>query len=245
MIPEELSRTAMLIGEKALARLAAARVAVFGVGGVGSFTVEALARVGVGHLSLIDDDVVARSNINRQLHATTETIGRYKTQLMAERVRAINPLAVITTRETFCMPENTEELLPAEYDYVVDAIDTVSAKLAIVERARLLQIPVISAMGAGNKLDPTQFEIADIFETSVCPLCRVMRRELKRRGIPALKVVYSQEKPHTPHGIPQESAGTHQKRQTPGSISFVPSVAGLILAGEVVRDLCALTESAR
>lgn len=238
MIREEFSRTALLIGEQALARLAAARVVVFGIGGVGSYTVEALARAGVGRLLLIDDDTVARSNINRQLHATSETIGRYKTELMAERVRAINPAAAVETREAFCLPENVAELLREDCDYIVDAVDTVSAKLAIVERAGELQTPVISAMGAGNKLDPARFEVADIFSTTVCPLCRVMRRELRRRGVTSLKVVYSREEPRAPLCPPQEPTGAHPKRQTPGSISFVPPVTGFIIAGEVIKDLC-------
>lgn len=236
MLPEIFSRTGLLIGEAAVNRLGRARVAVFGVGGVGSFTVEALARAGVGRLLLVDDDVVAASNINRQLHATHETLGQYKTTLMADRVRAINPAAAVETREAFCLPENVADLLPGSFDYIVDAVDTVSAKLALVEEAAARGVPVISAMGAGNKLDPTRFEVADLFDTSVCPLCRVMRRELKKRGVPRLKVVYSREEPRTPLPDPSPT-GAHQKRRTPGSISFVPSVAGLILAGEVVRDL--------
>lgn len=229
---EQFSRTAMLIGEDAVKRLSNARVAVFGVGGVGSFAVEALVRGGVGHFFLVDSDTVALSNINRQLHATTETVGMYKTVLMKERILAINPAAQAETRELFCTPENTAGLLGGSFDYIVDAIDTVSAKLALVEAAFSKRIPIISAMGAGNKLDPTRFEVSDIYKTSVCPLCRVMRRELKKRDIPALKVVYSKEEP-----VVLERQEEVNGRHIPGSISFVPSVMGLILAGEVIKDL--------
>lgn len=236
MVPEAFSRTALLIGEAGVERLAAARVAVFGVGGVGSFAVEALARAGVGRLLLVDDDVVSESNINRQLHATHRTLGRYKTAVMAERARAIHPAVAVETRETFCLPETVPALLAGDFDYIVDAVDTVAAKIAIAEESYRRGFPAVSAMGAGNKLDPTRFQVADLYDTAVCPLCRVMRRELRGRGIPSLKVVYSREEPLVPPPAP-ETGGTHPKRQVPGSISFVPSVAGLILAGEVVRDL--------
>jgi tRNA A37 threonylcarbamoyladenosine dehydratase len=234
MNPDFTSRTKLLLGEDGLAKLASARIAVFGVGGVGSYAVEALARAGVGRLYLVDNDTVAPSNINRQLHATANTIGQYKTKLMAERIAAINPDAVVETAEAFLLPDNVEELLPGEFDYILDAVDTVAAKLALAEIAYRRGIPIIAAMGAGNKLDPTRFEVADINETSVCPLCRVMRRELKKRGIPRLKVVYSKEPPHipSPEDIPPEEG-----RVPPGSISFVPSVAGLIMAGAVVKGI--------
>lgn len=238
MIPEEFSRTGLLIGEDGVARLQTARVAVFGIGGVGSFVVEALVRSGVGQLLLVDDDVVSLSNLNRQLHATHETLGQSKTALMAQRARSINPAIEVETLDAFCLPENVVQLLPGRFDYIVDAIDTVSAKLALAEEAFHRGVPIISAMGAGNKLDPTGFRVADIGETSVCPLCRVMRRELKKRGVPRLKVVYSQEPPLTPlPSLASETPTAHPKRNTPGSIAFVPSVAGLILAGQVVRDL--------
>jgi tRNA A37 threonylcarbamoyladenosine dehydratase len=232
VIHEQFSRLALLLGEEAVQKLQRARVAVFGLGGVGSYTVEALARSGVGAFLLVDSDAAAVSNINRQLHATHETVGRKKTELMAERVHAINPAAKIETREDFCLPENIQGFFTGHLDYIVDAIDTVSAKLALIQEAQRLGIPVISAMGAGNKLNPTRFEVADIFETSVCPLCRVMRTESKKRGITALKVVYSKEPP-IKTGVPGENG----KRSTPGSAAFVTGVAGLILAGEVIRDL--------
>lgn len=228
----QFSRTALLIGEEAVERLGTARVAVFGVGGVGSFAAEALARSGVGSFLFVDNDVVDITNINRQLHASLDTVGLYKTELMRGRVLSINRDAKIETREEFCLPENVESLLSGVYDYIVDAVDTVSAKLAIIGRAYALKIPVISAMGAGNKLDPTGFEVADIYSTSVCPLCRVMRRELKKRGIPALNVVYSKEQPRE-----VETLAAGNRRAVPGSIAFVPSAAGLVLASKVVRDL--------
>lgn len=233
-IPERFSRTALLIGEDGIRRLAGSRVAVFGVGGVGSYTVEALARAGVGSLLLVDNDTVAPSNINRQLHATTETVGQPKAALMARRALSINPDARVEAIGAFCLPGNVAELLPGAFDYIIDAVDTVSAKLAIAAEGYRRDIPVIAAMGAGNKLDPTRFEVADLYETSVCPLCRVMRRELRRLGIPRLKVVYSREAPL----IPRETSTEPRPRKIPpGSISFVPSVAGLILAGEVIRGL--------
>jgi tRNA A37 threonylcarbamoyladenosine dehydratase len=232
MIHVQFSRLALLLGEEAIIKLQGSRVAVFGLGGVGSYTVEALARSGVGAFLLVDSDRAAVSNINRQLHATHTTVGRLKTELMAERVLAINPAAKIETREDFCTPENIPEILQGQLDYIVDAIDTVSAKLALIQEAQRLGIPIISAMGAGNKLDATRFEVADLYATSVCPLCRVMRTESKKRGITALKVVYSKEPP-IKMGIPGENG----RRSTPGSAAFVTGVAGLILAGEVVRDL--------
>lgn len=236
MVPEAFSRTALLIGAQGVERLAGAQVTVFGIGGVGSFVVEALARAGVGALSLVDGDRIEPSNLNRQLHATCSTIGQSKVETMARRVQDINPAIQVQTHHLFCQPEDVRALLAKKTDYIVDAIDTVRTKLALVEEAYARNIPLISAMGAGNKLDPTRFEIADIYSTSVCPLCRVMRRELRRRKIPALKVVYSQEEPISPQMVPATEDGA-PRRQSPGSISFVPSVAGLVLAGEVVRDL--------
>jgi tRNA A37 threonylcarbamoyladenosine dehydratase len=236
MVDEQFSRLALLLGEEAVQKLQSARVAVFGLGGVGSYTVEALARSGVEAFLLVDSDVAAVSNINRQLHATHETVGRKKTELMAQRVRAINPAAKIETSEDFCLPENIPAVLTGKLDYIVDAIDTVSAKLALAEEAERRGIPIISAMGAGNKLDPTRFEVADIYETNVCPLCRVMRTESKKRGITALKVVYSKE-PLIKTGVPGENG----RRSTPGSAAFVTGTAGLILAGEVVRGLAGNT----
>lgn len=227
------SRTAILLGEKNLEKLKHARVAVFGVGGVGGYVVEALARSGVGALDLIDKDIVSESNINRQIIALHSTVGRYKTEVAAERARDINPGICVRVYNTFYLPETADQFDFSQYDYVVDAIDTVSGKLAIVEQAKKANVPVIAAMGAGNKLDPTKFEVTDISKTSVCPLARVMRRELKKRGIEHLKVVYSKEEP-TPSPIVDEESG----KSVPGSVAFVPSVVGLILAGEVIKDLC-------
>ena len=219
-----------------MARLRDARVAVFGIGGVGSFTAEALVRAGVGALDLVDHDRVAVSNLNRQLFATLPAVGQYKVDAARERLLAINPQLRLTLHRLFYTPESAGEFDLSPYDYLVDAIDTVSGKLELAVRAHAAGVPLIASMGAGNKLDPTAFRVADIYETSVCPLARIMRRELRRRGIPALKVVYSQEPPLTPLEAPEpeEDAG---RKIPPGSVSFVPSAAGLILAGEVVRDL--------
>lgn len=230
----------MLIGSAAMEKLAASHVMVFGIGGVGSFTVEALARAGVGKLTLVDDDCICLTNINRQLHATTQTIGRSKVEVMKERVLDINPQARVTVIQKFYLPENAEEFFAMNCDYIVDAIDTVTAKIDLIVRAQSKGIPVISSMGAANKMDPTQFEVADIFKTTVCPLAKVMRYELRARGAKALKVVYSKEKPLTPQAgecPPEPVRPGAARRQIPGSISFVPSVAGLILAGEVIKDL--------
>lgn len=224
---EQFEREAMLIGEDSVARLQAAAVAVFGVGGVGSFTVEALARAGVGRLLLVDNDTVSITNINRQLIALHSTVGRFKTEVAAERVRDINPACTVETRAMFYTPETADELDLSSFDYIVDAVDTVSAKLELIVRAKALGIPVISCMGAGNKRDATRFEVADIFDTTVCPLARVMRRELRARGVTACKVVYSKEEP----------VRSADGRRLPGSLSYVPSVAGLIAAGEVIRTL--------
>lgn len=230
---EKFIRTALLLGEHSLTRLAGARVAVFGIGGVGGHAAEALARSGVGKLDLVDKDTVSISNINRQAIATTKTVGRLKAQVMKERILEINPEAEVRAYNCFFLPETAGEFDFKEYDYVVDAVDTVAAKIALAVQAQQAGVPIISSMGAGNKLDPTQFEVADIYQTSVCPLARVMRRELKKRGIEHLKVVYSREKAFRPYA----EAGEATERPVPGSVSFVPSVAGLILAGEVIKDL--------
>lgn len=231
------SRTELLIGAAAMEKLNGSHVAVFGIGGVGSFTVEALARAGVGRLTLIDDDCICLTNLNRQLHATTLTVGRAKVEVMRERVLEINPLASVTTIQKFYLPENAAEFFGEKYDYVVDAIDTVSAKIDLIVRSQAKGIPVISCMGAGNKLDPTRFEVAEIYKTSMCPLAKVMRYELRARGVQSLKVVYSREKPLEPLATTEQFPAGSSRRQIPGSISFVPSVAGLILAGEVIKDL--------
>ena len=226
------SRTAILIGEENLQKLKNARVAVFGVGGVGGYVVEALARSGVGALDLIDKDTVSESNINRQIIALHSTVGRLKTEVAAERAKDINPDICVRTHNLFYLPETAEQFDFSAYDYVVDAIDTVSGKIALIQRAKEVNTPVISSMGAGNKLDPIKFEVADISKTSVCPLARVMRRELKKRGIEHLKVVYSKEEP-LPSPLTDEESG----KSIPGSIAFVPSMVGLIIAGEVIKDL--------
>ena len=233
---QEFSRTERLIGTENQTRLAGSTVVVFGVGGVGSHCIEALARCGIGHLVLVDNDTVSITNINRQSIAYHSTVGRYKTHVMRERILDINPQAQVDTFETFVLPDNLEPLLDGigPIDYLIDAIDTVTAKLALAEYASARQIPLISSMGTGNKLHGELFEITDITRTSVCPLCRVMRRELKARGITHLKVLYSKEQPLTPV-LPNEEPT--DKRAVPGSISFVPPVAGLLIAGEVIRDM--------
>ena len=245
----QFSRTELLLGHDNMEKLKNARVAVFGIGGVGGFTVEALARSGVGTLDLIDDDKVCLTNINRQIIATRKTIGQYKVDAAKERVLDINPDAVVNTYKTFFVPDPADEFDFASYDYVVDAIDTVTGKIMLVEAAQKAGTPIISSMGAGNKLDPTAFEVSDIYKTSVCPLAKVMRRELKKRGIKKLKVVYSKEKALTPIDETENSCRSHcicppgsartctQRRQIPGSTAFVPSVVGLIIAGEVIKDL--------
>ncbi len=232
MIPEEFSRTAYVFGEEAAFKLNKARVAVFGVGGVGGYICEALARAGVGRIDIFDRDTVSLSNINRQIIALHSTVGRPKVEVMRERMLDINPSCMINAYNVFYLPENADEYELSCYDYIADAVDTVSAKLSLAERTYALGIPMISAMGAGNKTDPTRFEVADIYETSVCPLARVMRRELKARGIKRLKVVYSKEEPVKSGVIDRESG-----KATPGSLSFVPSVMGLIMAGEIIKDL--------
>lgn len=228
----KFSRTEMLIGKDALATLSKMRVAVFGAGGVGGYVIEALARSGVGAIDVIDNDTVSESNLNRQIIALTSTIGRLKTETVRKRVLDINPDCSVTCFETFVLPENINKFDFSVYDYIVDAIDTVSGKIAIIEKAYSEGIPVISSMGTGNKLDPTKFRITDINKTSVCPLARVMRYELKKRGIKKLKVLFSEEEP-----IKINSEEKINGRIPPGSISFVPSVAGLIIGGEVIKDL--------
>lgn len=234
------SRTELLIGVEGLARLAQARVAIFGVGGVGSFAAEGLIRAGVGHFLLVDHDTVDVSNINRQIHATMRTVGQQKTDVMRARMLEINPTAEIRTIAELYAPDRADAFFSEPIDYIVDAVDMVSAKISLAEEATRRGIPIVSAMGAGNKLDPTRFEVADIYETTVCPLAKVMRKELKKCGVPRLKVVYSKEPPLRPAPAGEENGDA--RRQAPGSISFVPSVAGLILAGEVVRDLAHLLE---
>lgn len=236
----EFSRTELLVGAEGMKKLKNAKVAVFGVGGVGGYVVEALARSGIGALDLIDNDKVSLSNINRQIIATHSSLGRYKVDVAKERVLDINPAAAVNTYKTFFMPDTAHLFNFYGYDYVVDAIDTVTGKIALVMQADRTHTPIISSMGAGNKLNAAAFEVADIYKTSVCPLARVMRRELKNRGIKKLKVVYSREKPMTPKNdncVTIENDTGVTKRQTPGSISFVPSVAGLLLAGEVIKDI--------
>ena len=232
----EFSRTELLLGEEKLNILKKSSVAVFGVGGVGGYVAEALARSGVGHIVLVDNDVVSLTNINRQIIALHSTIGMPKTQVMSNRIKDINPKAEVTVHNCFYLPETSGEFDFSKYDYVVDAIDTVSGKIQLVMQAQDCGTPIICSMGAGNKLDPTAFVVADIYKTSVCPLARVMRYELKKRGIKKLKVVYSKEKPITP--IEGVECDETSKKVTPGSVAFVPSVAGLIIASEVVKDLC-------
>lgn len=245
----QFSRTELLLGREAMERLQNSRVAVFGIGGVGGYTVEALVRSGVGTIDIIDDDKVCLTNINRQIYATRKTVGKYKVDVAEERCLEINPDVTINKHRTFYSPETSAEFDFGEYDYVVDAIDTVTGKLELVENAYKTKTPIISSMSAGNKLDASAFEVTDIYKTSVCPLARVMRYELKKRRIPKLKVVYSKEKPITPTEDMAISCKAHcicppgtarkctQRRQVPGSTAFVPSVVGLIIAGEVIKDL--------
>jgi tRNA A37 threonylcarbamoyladenosine dehydratase len=246
---EQFSRTALLVGAEGMEKLSKARVAVFGIGGVGGYVVEALARSGIGEFDLIDNDVVSLSNLNRQIMATLQSVGRHKVDVMKERILSINPDAVVHVYKCFYLPETAEEFDFSKYDYVVDAVDTVTAKIDVILQAQKCGVPVMSSMGAGNKMDPTKFQVADIYKTSVCPLAKVMRKELKYRGVKKLKVVYSTEEAMKPLGnvakdldgganglAEQLPAG---KRAIPGSIAFVPSVAGLIIASEVIKDLLA------
>ena len=246
---DQFSRTQLVFGKEAMDKLKGARVAVFGIGGVGGYTVEALVRSGVGAIDIIDDDKVCLTNINRQIIATRKTVGKYKVDVAKERIEDINPDCKVTAFKTFYMPETADQFDFTQYDYVVDAIDTVTGKIALIENAKKAGTPIISSMGAGNKVDPTAFEVTDIYKTSVCPLAKVMRYELKRRGIRKLKVVYSKEKPIQPVDDMAISCRQHcicppgterkctQRRQVPGSTAFVPSVVGLIIAGEVIKDI--------
>jgi len=222
---KQFSRTELLLGKRNMEKLAAARVCIFGIGGVGGYVAEALARSGVGHLELVDNDVVCLSNLNRQIIATHETIGQYKVEVMKRRILSINPEAEVVTHKCFYLPETQERFDFTRFDYVVDAIDTIAGKIALAEQAAAGGTPVISSMGAGNKLDATAFQVGDIYETSVCPLAKVVRKELRKRGVKKLKVVYSRELP------------VAERQETVGSVAFVPPVAGLIIAGEVVKDL--------
>lgn len=252
----QFSRTELLLGKEAMERLSQVHVAVFGIGGVGGYVVEALARSGIGAFTIVDDDKVCLTNLNRQIIATLDTVGRYKVEVMKERILSINPGALVNTYQCFYLPENAQEFDFTSYDYVIDAVDTVTAKIELVLRANESGTPVISCMGTGNKLNPTQLEIADIYETSVCPLAKVMRKELRKRNVKSLKVLYSKEEPLTPiddmtvsckeHGIcPSETADKCMSRRAiPGSVSFVPSAAGLIIASEVIKDIAGIGSGA-
>ncbi len=247
----QFSRTQLLLGQPAMKTLAESRVAVFGVGGVGGYVCEALVRSGVGAFDLIDDDKVCLTNLNRQIIATRKTVGKYKADVMKERMLEINPDVDVTVHKCFFLPENAHEFPFEEYDYIVDAVDTVTAKIELVMKAKEVGVPIISSMGAGNKLDASAFRVADIYKTRMCPLAKVMRRELKKRGVKKLKVVYSEEKPTRPLEDMSISCRTHcicppgakhkctERRDIPGSVAFVPSVVGLIIAGEIVKDLTA------
>lgn len=245
----QFSRTELLLGKEAMEQLSKARVAVFGVGGVGGYACEALVRSGIGAFDLIDDDKVCLTNLNRQIIATRKTVGKYKTDVMKERMLEINPDVDVAIHKCFFLPENADEFPFEEYDYIIDAVDTVTAKIELVMKAQEKNVPIISSMGAGNKLDASMFQVADIYKTKVCPLAKVMRRELKKRGVKKLKVVYSEEKPTRPIEDMAISCRTNcicppgakhkctERRDIPGSVAFVPPVAGLIIAGEVIKDL--------
>ncbi|MGN1329644.1 MAG: ThiF family adenylyltransferase [Eubacterium sp.] len=233
-MPNQFSRTELLLGKEAVEKLSKSRVAVFGVGGVGGYAVEALVRSGLGNIDIIDNDTVSLTNLNRQIIALHSTVGKYKVDVLSDRIKDINPNCNVRAYKTFYTPETAGEFDFSDYDYVVDAIDTVKGKIELVMQAKAAGTPIISSMGAGNKLDPTAFEVADISKTSVCPLARVMRYELRKRGVNHLKVVYSKETPVTPNESDEEIAG---RRQIPGSTAFVPSAAGLIIAGEVIKDI--------
>ncbi len=247
----QFSRTQLLLGGDAIQKLADSRVAVFGVGGVGGYVCEALVRSGVGHFDLIDDDKVCLTNLNRQIIATRKTVGKYKAEVMSERMHEINPDVDVRIHKCFFLPENADDFPFDEYDYIVDAVDTVTAKIELIMRAKALGVPVISAMGAGNKLDADRLKIADIYETKVCPLARVMRYELRKRGVKKLKVVYSDETPVRPLEDMSISCRSHcicppgaqhkctERRDIPGSVAFVPAVAGLLIAGEITKDIAA------
>ncbi|MBO5054813.1 MAG: tRNA threonylcarbamoyladenosine dehydratase [Lachnospiraceae bacterium] len=248
----QFSRTELLLGKEVMERLSKAHVAVFGIGGVGGYVVEALARSGIGAFDIVDDDKVCLTNLNRQIIATLDTVGRYKVEVMKERILSINPEAVVNTHQCFYLPENAQEFDFTSYDYVIDAVDTVTAKIELVLRAKESGTPVISCMGTGNKLNPTQLEIADIYKTSVCPLAKVMRKELRKRNVKSLKVLYSKEEPLTPIDDMAVSCREHcicppgtvhkctSRRAIPGSVSFVPPAAGLIIASEVIKDIAGI-----
>ena len=247
----QFSRSELLIGKEGIEKLHKSRVAIFGIGGVGGYTVDALVRSGVEQIDLIDDDKVCLTNLNRQLIATRKTVGKDKVDIMRERILEINPKVTVNVYKTFFLPENADTFPFEEYDYVVDAVDTVTAKISLVMKCQEMNIPIISCMGAGNKMDASAFKVADIYKTKVCPLAKVMRRELKKRGVKKLKVVYSEEKPMTPIEDENDNWKNHcicppgvqrtclQRRSVPGSMAFVPAVAGLIIAGEVVKDIIA------
>ena len=248
----QFSRTQLLLGKESMERLQNARVAVFGIGGVGGYVCEALVRSGVGAFDLIDDDKVCLTNLNRQIIATRKTVGQYKAEVMRERILEINPDVEVNIHKCFVLPENIDDFPFADYDYVVDTVDTVSAKLALITKCQALDVPIISCMGAGNKLDGSRFRVADIYDTKVCPLARVMRYECRKRGVKSLKVVYSEEKPTRPLEDMSISCRTHcicppgtkhkctERRDIPGSVAFVTSIAGLLIAGEVVKDLTSI-----
>ena len=245
----QFSRTQLLLGEESMKKLSDMRVAVFGIGGVGGYVCEALVRTGIGHFDLIDDDKVCLTNLNRQIIATRKTVGLYKADVMKERMLEINPNVEVNVYKCFFLPENADEFPFADYDYVIDAVDTVTAKVELVMKCKEMNVPIISSMGAGNKLDASAFKVADIYKTKMCPLAKVMRHEMKKRGVKKLKVVYSEEKPTRPIKDMSISCRTHcicppgaqhkctERRDIPGSVAFVPSVAGLIIAGEVIKDL--------
>ena len=246
---DQFSRTQLLLGEESMKKLSDMRVAVFGIGGVGGYVCEALVRTGIGHFDLIDDDKVCLTNLNRQIIATRKTVGLYKADVMKERMLEINPNVEVNVYKCFVLPENADEFPFADYDYVIDAVDTVTAKVELVMKCKEMNVPIISSMGAGNKLDASAFKVADIYKTKMCPLAKVMRHEMKKRGVKKLKVVYSEEKPTRPIEDMSISCRTHcicppgaqhkctERRDIPGSVAFVPSVAGLIIAGEVIKDL--------
>ena len=246
---DQFSRTQLLLGEESMNKLSDMRVAVFGIGGVGGYVCEALVRTGIGHFDLIDDDKVCLTNLNRQIIATRKTVGLYKADVMKERMLEINPNVEVNVYKCFFLPENADEFPFADYDYVIDAVDTVTAKVELVMKCKEMNVPIISSMGAGNKLDASAFKVADIYKTKMCPLAKVMRHEMKKRGVKKLKVVYSEEKPTRPIEDMSISRRTHcicppgaqhkctERRDIPGSVAFVPSVAGLIIAGEVIKDL--------
>ena len=246
---DQFSRTQLLLGEESMKKLSDMRVAVFGIGGVGGYVCEALVRTGIGHFDLIDDDKVCLTNLNRQIIATRKTVGLYKADVMKERMLEINPNVEVNVYKCFFLPENADEFPFADYDYVIDAVDTVTAKVGLVMKCKEMNVPIISSMGAGNKLDASAFKVADIYKTKMCPLAKVMRHEMKKRGVKKLKVVYSEEKPTRPIEDMSISCRTHcicppgaqhkctERRDIPGSVAFVPSVAGMIIAGEVIKDL--------